>query len=328
MSRKFQYILIFIGAMMASLGTYPYAKDFSHSIFNNHTLSLLIASIFVPAAVSANMALGVYSLHDSLAQRRTINLTRNVIITIICTIASLSTGFLCFIGYSSQLSLTTNLFLSGAVVVVNIGIGFSAMNNAINDLNDIKRTNNLKSIKIAIKRRPIKIILGIITVLCALFVTLTAYLASTHGLQLALENLNKFSSVSIENISYLIAIIIWLPGAVLFANGSRITVLKIYDALCRGKLRFSYITYFIMIIAIASGSAYAGMALEFFDSSKDIPNLFRKISNHYNFVFYGIAPLAFFISAVVNGYALENLWKETSKRYNRSFKNQAQRHHL
>lgn len=322
MSKKLQYILIFAGAMMASLGTYPYAKDFSHSIFNNHTLSLLVTSIFVPAAVSANMALGVYSLHDSLAQRRTIKLTRNIIITIICSIASLSTGFLCFIGYSSRLTLLTNLILSSTVVVVNIGIGFSAMNNAINDLTDMKKTNNLKSIKIAFKRRPIKIVLALITIISALLVTLTAYLASTHGLQLALSNLNMLSPINIEKISYFIAIIIWLPGAVLFANGSRITILKMYDAVCNRKLKFSYITYFIMVIAIASGSAYAGMALEFFDTSKEIPNIFKTLASHYNFVFYGIIPLAFFISAVVNGYALENLWKQTSKRYGKPFTNQ------
>lgn len=319
MSKRLQHILIFAGAMMASLGTYPYAKDFSFSISNSHILSLLTAAIFVPAAVSANLALGVYSLHDSLAQRGAIKLTRKLIITIICSIASLSTGFLCFIGYSNRLPLLMNLILSSMVVIVNIGIGFSAMNNAINDFTDGSRTNNLKSIKLALKRKSIKILLSLVTVLSALFVTLTAYLASTHGLQLALRNINTLSPLYIDKISYLMAIIIWLPGAVLFANGSRITILKIYDAVFNHRLKISYSTYIIMIIAIASGSAYAGMALEFFDSSKEIPAIFRTLSSHYKIVLYVITPLAFLISAVVNGYALESLWKQTSQRYGKTF---------
>lgn len=318
MKQKIMFLLIIISAIVASLGTYPYAKDFSHSLFNNHTLSLFIAGIFVPAAVSANIALGVYSLNDTLVQSRKENGLRTLLIIAICLLAALSNGFMCFVGYYDRLNVFTNILLSLAVVSVNTGIGFSAINNALNDLTHLTKPNSGKKIKRAFKQDPAKQFLSLVVMLSALLVTLTAYLASTHGLSMLLEQ-TSLSVDMIKKISYITAIVIWLPGAALFANGSRITLLKLYEGFKSKRLKFSYVSMGIILIAIASGSAYAQMALEFFNTSKFIPNIFKDLASHVNFVFYVIMPLAFIISGTVNAYALENLRKETAKNYGKLF---------
>lgn len=318
MKLKIQYLLILISAVVASLGTYPYAKDFSHTLFNNHTLSLFIASIFVPAAVSANIALGVYSINDTIAQSKRENRVHNLLIISICSISALATGFMCFVGYYTRLPFLANLFLSIMVVTVNIGIGFSAMNKALKDFSQISKSNKSKTVKMEPKGKSLRILISILIVLSALVVTLTAYLASAHGLRMLLGH-TALNTDTVKHISYLTAILIWLPNATLFANGSRITILKIYDSISRKNFQFSYLSIFIIIIAVASGSAYAQMSLEFFDACKFIPGVFKNVARHYNFVFYGIMPLAFLISAVVNGYALENLRKETTKHYGHLF---------
>lgn len=310
MKQKIQLAFIIMSSIIASLGTYPYAKDFSHTLFNNHPLSLLIASIFVPAAVSANIALGAYSISNSIEQSRESTFARNALVIVICSIAALSTGFLCFVGYYSKLPLTINIAMSTMVVLVNIGIGFSAINTA---LKDFSSKNRYRKISGSFIRNPVKFFLTLLIILSTLLVTLTAFLASTHGINMLLShtNINPKTKPIITNT---LALLIWTPTAVLFVNAAKTTFIKIYDSFSNRKIKLSFTSLIIILIAIASGSAYAQMALEFFDECKCIPEIFKKISTHYDFVFYGIMPLAFLVSASVNAYALTNLKKLAQNR--------------
>ncbi len=310
MKQKIQFIFILFGATISSLGTYPYAKEFSNSILENHNFSLLIAGILVPAAVSANIALGTYSLQNTMAQTKENNFSRTFFVILISALSALSTGFICFVGYHSKLPVYLNFLISAMVVIVNAGIGFSAINNALNDFSN--QSWNMSNIFNAKKKKTFKSFLSIITIISALMVTLTAYFASTHGLTTIVERF-QISSPVVYKMIYPLAILIWLPGAVLFANGSRATVAKIYDSITHSRINFSYLTIIITLVAIASGSAYAQMALEFFDSGKNIPVFFKEISKHYNFIFYFFMPAAFIISAIVNGYALDKLVKGLKK---------------
>lgn len=303
MKQKIQLTLIFLSAFIASLGTYPYAKDFAHSLFHNKSFSVLAAGILIPATLSANMALGAYSLQNSIQQSKKSSMIRNMFVFSISLLSALATAFMCFVGFYHQLPIPINLLVSFVVLLINGGIGFSAINNAMNDVTKVKR---LSDARVRRNLNPFKVAVVILTILSALLVALTAYLAITHGLS-SLANYFKISNGTLQKFIYLFSVIIWLPGALLFANGSRITIAKIYDNVSQRKFNFSVLTTTICLVALFSGAAYAQMALEFFDTCKCIPEFFKRLADHYNFIFYFFMPLAFIISAIVNGYALNNL---------------------
>lgn len=308
MKEKLQFAIILISSAIASLGTYPYAKDFSSSLFNNHNFALLIAAILVPAALSANIALGTYSLQNTLTQTHKTDTSRFLIVFAISSLAALSNGFMCFVGYNESLPILVNLLMSVMVVIVNAGIGFSAINTAIDDLKQSTKHRQSKSKSKTSSKQPLKVFISLITIVSALMVTLTAYLASAHGLT-TLLNHSGYTDTLLQKFVNPFAVLIWFPGAVLFANGSRATVAKIYDVISQNKINFSYISLGVFIIAFASGCAYAQMSLEFFDTCKNIPDFFKNIARHYNLIFYFFMPIAFVISATVNGYALDKLVK-------------------
>lgn len=297
-------MLIILSAAIASIGTYPYANNFAISVFPSSWALLLGTVFFVPAALFANVALGTYSILDSLKSSKDMPAFKFSIIITIALITSLATGFICFVGYNETLSLQSNIIVSLMVTLVNAAIGFSAINKASDYF-------FLSALQVSPKNMATILKKGIIMLVMAgaLLASFIFYFATTNGLLSIADyygHFNKYTKVA----TYLFSIVVCLPDAALFINASRITVSQFYDKLSQNRFSFSLTGFFILAISILSGSAYAQMSLEFFNVSKQIPELFRQIASHNTLVLYVIMPIAFTISSLVNAYALSNVLKK------------------
>ena len=300
MRNRIKYTLIIFSSAIAAIGTYPYARDFASSVFPTPWAFLLGTFLFVPAALFANMALGTFSLLDSLRTSKDMSILKLIFISLIALLASSAVGFICFVGYRSTLPLQLNLLISMMVVLVNAAIGFSAINNAANHFFVKRVERSVKNDSTRTERYLINL-----TIVGAFITSCIFYLATMDGL-LSIALHYHYLNPPVHMASHLLSIIVWLPDAALFIYASSITVGQSYRSFRQNGLSLSLMSCGILIIAISSGSALAQMALEFFDAEKKIPGIFRHISSYDTLVFYCIMPIAFIISAAVNAFALSN----------------------
>src|SRR4051812_13342495 len=99
---KAKYFFIIGCAIIASLGMYPYAKDFSSTLLSNEWAKAVSAVIFVATALTANVALGGFSFLDTLKSIKKLPFLHILLTGWISLIAAVSTGFTCFVGYSNH----------------------------------------------------------------------------------------------------------------------------------------------------------------------------------------------------------------------------------
>jgi hypothetical protein len=313
MFSKIKYLLIVVSAVVSSFGCYPYAKAFATTLLGTNLAADILAAIFIPTAMLANIALGVYSLHNFLQTRKQISISRGVAIAIISLIAAMAWGFMCFVGYSGTFSIQTNLLLAFMVTLVNGGINFSAINSITEAI--LKKVHSKSPIagNATTNKKVLQTTLNCVAQTCALFAALSAYLACTNGFTTLLNNHGNVSRLWEIGI-YCFSLLIWFPTAILFANATRVVMAKLFEYFEHKCKRVSLQTVAIIIFAGFSASAFAQMSIEFFDHSKSIPEIFKIISQHNNFVFYIIMPLSFIMSALLNSYALNSLMQEVLRR--------------
>lgn len=290
-------LFIILGGAGASIGTYPYAKNFVNQIFYSSQLENLAMIIFVSSAMLANLALSAFSINETLRLYKETSFNRLIMIGSIALTASIATGFLCVMGYTDKLPFHINISISTLVVLVNAAICFSAIHNAFQDISttEFHVVNDTKKCLI------------FLTMGVAFITSIVYYLATIDGL---ITVFNFYNMGNYKNVlASIISAVVWFPTAMLFVNASRITVSNIYDNLRDKNYDFSAARILLTIIAIFSGCSYAEMALEFCDIEKNIPDLFRSFASHKEWVLYLIMPATFIISGMVNAYALNNIFK-------------------
>ena len=304
MNVKNNFFLIIFCSCIASLGTYPFAKNFAYFFYSTGWQLVITQIIFIATAILTNITLGSYSLYQSTKSIRKIPFWRSFSIGILSLAASSAIGFICFIGYSNQLPLSLNIILSTIVGLVNAGIGFNALNALFEDL-----TDSNSSFK---KQGLLKFMFISLCMISGFVATITFYLASTNGLNMLFKQSRNLSHLN-PLIIYGLAVLIWLPNAALFLNGVKKTMTLFYDYLNKKTFNLTLNTWIILLIALPSGSAYSQMTLELLNPSNFIPELFKMIMYKFDKIIYPIMIFAFISSSLVNGYALNNLINEFNK---------------
>lgn len=301
-------IPIILAALVAASGTTPYGWKFSYTILHSPMLNIFLGIIFASTATFANAALGAYSLLDALQKWRHETFFKVIILLGVSFAAAIPLGFICFVGYQGILPVAVNIFISIIVVIINTGVGFTAINNLLmkiisyfNQRNQDRQRNYHEGSEKTSR---------IVGFLLGLAVTLTFYLAGTDGLSLLLANTSLNKNL-IRIISYSCAFIIWIPAAALFSNSSQEAGGIIYKYVSEfHKLKEIHLkNIVIIIIAVLSGAAYTQMTVEFFNINKNIPMIFKSDIVIF-FSHHVLTVISYLVSIAVNEIALTNALKK------------------
>ncbi len=287
-----------VAAMIAPIGMVPYAWNFSATVTDLVPFAITLSILFLLTALPANAVLGFYSL-STLGEANNTGIKGFMLVAVLSLLSAIPLGFISYIGYKNILTSSLNLSLSIVIVIVNFAIGFNGVHNGLRDFIYFK--NNFQDITLD------ETYVRIIAFIFGLIITLTFYLAGTHGLHnlllaLKLEKLNNPIFI------YFSALLLWFPLACLFSNSFQKVIGNIYQLIKRKKI-LKNINYFIVILfifCIFSGSAFAQMTKEFFLPDKYIPWIFKTEIVQY-MVKYFLVPLALLVSASVNAVALKGL---------------------
>jgi hypothetical protein len=250
--------------------------------------------------------LGTYSLLMMKARKSE---KINLVILATSLLGSVPYGFLCFFGYQQILPATLNIALSVIVVVVNAGIGYTAIKSVVGSLKDYFGKKNLRRKLPVVEQiyRSIGILVGIV-------ISTTMYLATCHGLTHLLAHFH-FDALVAMNAGYYLAFISWIPVAALFANGNQTVANELYQNIRKFSQTVSATTTFsvlFILFCLLSGSAISTMMRDAYDNSKDIPGVFKMdfiqfTVNHYLIV------VALISSAALNYFAINKLREYFSK---------------
>ena len=294
-------IICLILSTFAASGVILYGYHYPELFhLKNSYLLILLGVICSATATTANIMLGTYSLL-TMKQKA----SDKIVLWILATslIGSVPYGFLCYFSYEKNLPLLFDVILSIIVVIVNAGIGYTALKNVFSSL--VKHFGK----KQLIKKIPFaEIMIRCFGVLVGIVVSIIMYLATCHGLN-DLFNKFDFKNAVDSHVSFYIAIISWIPVAALFANGNQTVANSIYQSvsdLKRALQKLTFATVLLLIYCLFSGSSIAMMMADTFDKTKQIPSFFKNenilfIVNHY------LLYLALLSSAALNYFAITNL---------------------
>jgi hypothetical protein len=251
----------------AALGVLSYAYHFSHYLgISNQFLASSLGALCALCAMLANTMLGTYSLLTIKTSRSE---KSDLKILGLSTLGSIPYGFLCYSGYQNILPATINIVISVIVVVVNAGIGYTAIKNV---LISVKSKKNKKKVSVY------EYFIRGLGLLVGLIVSVTMYLATCHGVNELLIAYHLSSLVHYK-VGFIFALISWLPIAVLFANANQTVAGELYQKCKHPKKLIQstrIISMGIILFCLFSGAAIAQMMDESFDPAKKIPTIFTN----------------------------------------------------
>lgn len=291
-------------SFFAALGTIPYGYQFPTFFgWENSTLLISFGVFFAFCACIANMMLGTYSLLN-IKNKKTEKIKLNVIV--VSTLGSIPYGFLCYFGYQNTMPFLINIIISVIVVIVNTGIGYTAIKNLIISFKELFHPEKQKTHA----RETISHIVGF---LIGIAISLVTYLAASSGITDLLVYYNQTTLLQ-YNVGFILAVISWIPCAALFANANQIVAAELYNNLKSFQKFFkniNWVNILFFIFCIASGTAIAQMTSDSF-SAKRIPALFKSdfvqyVAQHYLIV------IALFSSAALNYFSMKKLFPNLGK---------------
>jgi hypothetical protein len=291
-------------SFFAALGTVPYGYQFAEMFgIPNPTFLLTFGVIFALCASLANMMLGTYSLLN-IKTKKTEKINKNIIL--VSTLGSVPYGFLCYFGYQNTLPSLANIAISVIVVVVNAGIGYTAIKNLMISYKEMMSTPNKQGGDVAFVR--------IIGFLIGIAISLVTYLAASSGITDLLIHFNQTTLVQ-YHLGFILAILSWIPCAALFANANQTVAGELYTNVkdFRTFLKsVNFINILFLLFCLASGTAIAQMTASSFSPEKNIPALFKAdivqfIVQHYLII------TALFSSAALNYFSIKKLFPNLGK---------------
>lgn len=299
-------LLIILASLISALGNIPYGFRFSYTVFPSfEPFSMIAGLVFALTASLANAALGSYSLLSMHVEKFS---ELRISVLILSILASIPTGFMCFLGYRNIIPNTINSIVSIMVCIVNSGIGYRAISNLIEDgkklrANYLKWVNNtyyLMGVIPELTIRTLGFILG-------LGVSLVSYAAASDGMHIVFSNFN-FTNNWISPLIYVLAVLPWIPSAALFANSTQQVSGDIYQKtrdiiFNKANDHINPTQLFIIIVSILSASSLCQIVLELLSPSSHIPELF-KAEDIQLIIHRILAPITFISSACVNYLAL------------------------
>jgi hypothetical protein len=294
-------------SVFAALGTIPYGYRFAEYLGENAAVLLIFGIMFAAAASLANVMLGTYSLLDMKSDSKKKIDPRIIFVS---TVGSVPYGFLCYFGYQNTLPLLINVFISVVVVVVNAGIGFTAISNLILNIREIannKSSNSKSTVGDGVVR--------LVGLVIGLAISVVMYLASSSGITDLLIHYNQVELVH-YHAGFIIAIFSWIPGAALFANANQIVASELFQKVSDVKkfvagINLTNIAF--LLFCLASGTAIAQMTADSFDPGKNIPAFFKTDVIQY-FVLHYLVFIALISSAALNYFSISKLMQNFKKK--------------
>jgi hypothetical protein len=299
-------------SFFAALGTVPYGYRFAEYFgWHNAAFSVVFGALFAFCAASANIMLGTYSLLNIKNDKQS---KLNFKILLVSTLGSMPYGFLCYFGYESTLPLLVNIIISVIVVIVNAGIGYTAINNLLQSIQDMRQNPK------ANKFQP-QVIFRILGFVIGLLISLVTYLAASSGITDLLIHFNQTQWVN-YHAGFILAILSWIPCAALFANANQVVAGDLYEKLSDFKTflkGISLANLMFLAYCLASGTAIAQMTSDSFEPAKNIPAFF-KIDYIQFLVQHYLIIIALFSSAALNYFSIQRLMQKFKKRNSASLK--------
>jgi hypothetical protein len=301
MKKNYKLVICAFLSFCAALGTLPYGYRFAEIFGLKNKLFLITFGLtFALTAGLANMMLGTYSLTNKKPGEKMVPS-----ILLLSTLGSMPYGFLCYFGYQSLLPFVLNVTISVIVVIVNAGIGYTAIRNLLLSIKPLFTSQKEK-----LKLFSGQAIVRMLGFLIGLSVSIVTYLAASSGITDLLISFNQTWLVQ-QHFGFIIAIIPWLPAAALFANANQVVAADLYHSVSDfqniGK-NLNLNTVLLILFCLASGTAIAEMTFESFDLAKHIPAFFKTdliqiIAHSY------LVPIALFSSAALNYFSISQLFK-------------------
>jgi hypothetical protein len=226
------------------------------------------------------------------------------------TVGSVPYGFLCYFGYQNTLPLVINVTISVIVVIVNAGIGYTAIRNLfITTKRLLVRSSHAESTttKPEAAVRCLGFIVGVA-------ISLVTYLAACSGITDLFTHYGLNTLVH-YNAGYILAISSWIPCMALFANANQIVAGELFVKLSDFKkfvkgISLSNIAF--LAFCLASGTAIAQMTADSFDPAKTIPGFFKVEAIQFLVQHYLII-IALFSSAALNYFSIAKLLQRMKK---------------
>jgi hypothetical protein len=295
-------------SFFSALGTIPYGYRFAEYFgWDNLAFSVVFGSIFAATAVIANMMLGTYSLLNMRGENKDKVDWR---VLMLSTIGSIPYGFLCYFGYQNTLPLVINVTISVIVVIVNAGIGYTAIRNL---LVTTKRLL-VKSSHTESKTTKPEAVFRCLGFVIGVAISLVTYLAACSGIT-DLFNHYGLTTLVHYDMGYILAVSSWIPCMALFANANQIVAGELFVKLMDFKkfikgINLSNVAF--LCFCLASGTAIAQMTADSFNPAKNIPDFF-KIDFIQFLVQHYLIMIAMFSSAALNYFSISKLLQRMRK---------------
>jgi hypothetical protein len=300
--QKLIFNKIFICTLLsffAALGTLSYGYNFpKYFTIANTTVAVSLGIVCAACAMLANMMLGTYSL---LHMKNGDSINNHTLL--ISFLGSIPYGFLCYFGYQNILTFSINVTISVIVVIVNTGIGYTAIKTLF-----ASASNTLKNPPSKKKLFSLEYLLRTIGFIIGLAISSITYLAASSGATDLLIHYNQVTLLH-YHVGFILAIISWIPCAALFANANQIVAGELYLKVSQFRKFVSGIntnTMLFFLFWLCSGAAIAQMTAESFSPAKQIPLIFKDeviqfIVQHYLII------TAMFSSAALNYFSINKL---------------------
>lgn len=296
----FRLTIISLAACISALGTIPYGFEFAH-FFKSYSYLIFISAgiLFAATSALANAILGIYSFLNAQSDHK---FTHHLGAKCLSFLSAVPVGFMSYYGYDEIFPLMINLVFACTVTLINAAIAYTAILNL---------SKEISSWSVNVKTRS-EAIIRITGFVVGAIVSLVAYMAATHGLTELLNSMHYFTSESAFTLACVIGFIAWMPYAALFANATQVFAGKSYYFISHflsQKRLVNLTSVLIFIFSLCSGTAFAQIAIVFFDPAMNIPAIVKTVQMQ-NFIYHVLIPFAFISSVAVNYLALKNLFNE------------------
>jgi hypothetical protein len=298
-SKRINYKLIIcvIFSFISALGTLTYGYHFAKYFQLQNTLLLLyVGVIFAICAMLANMMLGTYSLVN-MQNRKGQKIHFDILF--LSTASAIPYGFLCYFGYQNILPAIVNITISMIVVIVNTGIGYTAIHNL---------SQNMKTIFVKSPGRKRQNIAMIVVqtagFLIGLTISIMPYLAASSGITELFIHFNLTTLVNYK-VGFILAILSWIPCAALFAHANQIVAGELYAKVIHFKKFLRSVnksSVALFIFCLCSASALTQMTADSFSPTKQIPEFFK--ADYIQMLVQYIIPIALLSSSALNYFSL------------------------
>jgi hypothetical protein len=289
-------ITCIILSFFAALGTVSYGYQFAKYLQPHSTVVLMsVGAIFAMCAMLANMMLGTYSLMNIKSEN---NQKIQLPILLVSSVGAIPYGFLCFFGYQNISPSIVNISISSIVVIVNAGIGYTAIQNLWFNLQKMftKSAGN--------NTPKMKIIVQLVGFIIGLAISLLTYMAASSGITDLFIHYHLTTLVEYKA-GFILAILSWIPCAALFANANQEVAGELYDKVGNFNKFLKSINKFsvaFFLFCLCSGTAIAQMMAVSFAPDKNIPEVFK--ADMIQILVQYLIPIALFSSAALNYFSI------------------------